>query len=91
MKNDLTQKLNNLEKEKEKEKRREANDLFNKELMVVIKQIFQYYIDNKLNERKDISGIKNIVNFVTKTCKSKYDAEDKFYRLSGLIDRLGKK
>ncbi|MDD2839667.1 MAG: hypothetical protein PHY80_00870 [Rickettsiales bacterium] len=91
MKNDLTSKIYFLEKNEEKRKKMEANTLLNKELMVVIKKIFEYYVDNKLNERSDLVELKRIVHFVVRTCKSQYDAEDKFYRLSGLIDRIGKK
>ena len=59
--------------------------------MVVIKKIFEYYVDNRLNERSDLVELKRIVNFIVRTCKSQYDEEDKFHRLNALIDRLGKR
>ena len=91
MKNDLTSKIYFLEKDEERRKKMEANALLNKELMVVIKKIFEYYIDNRLNNRSDLVELKQIVYFVVRTCKSQYDEEDKFHRLSGLINKLGKK
>ncbi|MDD2839911.1 MAG: hypothetical protein PHY80_02155 [Rickettsiales bacterium] len=91
MKNDLTSKIYFLEKNEEKRKKMEANALLNKELMVVIKKIFEYYINNKLNERDDLIELRRILNFIVKTGRSKYDLEDKFYRLNGLIDKFGKR
>ncbi len=88
MKNDLFKKLYLLQKEKDFEKKIKINNSINEDLIEPIKEILRYYIDNKIIVRGDVIGLRNLLNYIIKTCRVKYDEEKKFERLSKVINRI---
>ena len=88
MKNDLLKKLYFLQKEKDFEKKIKINNSINEDLIEPIKEILRYYIDNKIIVRGDVIGLRNLLNYIIKTCRVKYGEEKKFERLSKVINRI---
>ncbi len=88
MKNDLIKKLYLLQKEKDFEEKIKINNSINEEIIDIIRQILQYYIDNKIIVRGDVIGLRKILNYIIKTCRVKYGEEKKFERLSKVINRI---
>ena len=87
-KNDLLDKLELSQKERDFKKRLEENNKINIELMVVVKKILQCFLDNKLQGRADITVYRNMINYIIKTGKVKYDLQEKYKRYSKVIDSL---
>ncbi len=88
MKNDLLKRIYLLEKDKNFEKKIKINNAINEELIDVIRNILRYYIDNKIIVRGDVIGLRNVLNYIIKTCRVKYGEEKKFERLTKVINRI---
>jgi hypothetical protein len=88
MKNDLIKKLYLLQKEKDFDKKIKVNNAINEDLIEPIKEILRYYVDNKIIVRGDVIGLRNILNYIIKTCRVKYGEEKKFERLNRVINRI---
>ena len=85
MKNELLEKLYFSQKDIDFRKNLEVNQSINNDLIYTIREILLYYVKNRIKSRSDVIGLRNVLNYIIKTGRCKYDVEKKFERLNRVI------
>ncbi|HSQ98271.1 MAG TPA: hypothetical protein VLL98_06195 [Rickettsiales bacterium] len=87
MKKNLNDKLCLVKRDKDFERKVKLNNAINEDLMESVREILRCYVDG-LQNKFDIIGYRNTLNYVIKTCRVKYDGRKKVERLSKVIEGM---
>lgn len=85
---ELIEKVRKLNKNKSFQEDSEANQLINKKIFRLKKELIEYFVGNKLKSDDDIIRLQEVANFMVKTCRLKYGKEEKMKRLKYLIEKI---
>ena len=86
---ELIDKLKKLDRNKSFQEDSEKNQLINQKVFNLKKKIIEYFVNNRLKNDDDIIRLKEVSDFLIKTCRLKYDEDGKMKRLKILIEKIG--
>ncbi|MDD2839524.1 MAG: hypothetical protein PHY80_00140 [Rickettsiales bacterium] len=87
---ELIEKVKKLDRNKILQEKLDENQSINLKMFKVKKEIVMYFVANKLKSNDDIIRLREITDYMIKTCRIKYNKKVKLKRLNLITEKLNK-